>query len=418
MKIVLAYSGGLDTSVALKWLQDRYSAEVIAFCANIGQFEDMGQIEEKAWKTGASKVYVEDLRHEFILEYAFRALRAHAAYEGKYLLAAPLGRPLIAKRMVEIALAEGADAVAHGATGKGNDQVRFYSSIVALAANLPVIAPVIEWEMRSRADEIAYARQHGIAIPLSDDKLYSIDTNIWGTSIECGPLDDLSLAPAAEVYQITTPPAKAPETSEDVTIGFDEGVPTSLNGRICDPLELVETLNELAGRHGIGRIDILENRLVGIKTRGVYESPAGTVLHMAHRELENLVLDRDTLHFKEMISQKYSELVYYGLWFSRLRRSLDAFIDGDQKRVTGEVSLRLYKGTATVLSRESCLGMYNPSLSTYDAHNTFEQSAGRGFCYIWSMPQRVAALSKSEENVQPGLLASVRLDPETKIDRT
>ena len=389
MKIVLAYSGGLDTSVALKWLQDHYSAEVIAFCANIGQYDDLEEIESKAIKTGASKVYMEDLRDEYLRNYVFRALRANAAYEGKYLLAAPLGRPLIAKRMVEIAHSEGANAIAHGATGKGNDQVRFYTSVVAQDPNLRVIAPVIEWEMKSRDDEIEYAKKNGINIPVTSASPYSIDTNIWGTSVECGVLDDVTLPPPEEVFQITKSPLEAPNSPVEIGIGFLNGSPISIDGEEMDPVKLVSLLNDIGKEHGVGRIDIIENRLVGIKTRGIYESPAGTILHLAHRELENLVLDRETLHFKEQISQRYSELVYYGQWFSNLRESFDAFVDHTQQNVEGDVTVRLYKGGVTILSRKSDHAMYDYKLSTYDTQDVFDHKAGQGFSYVWSMPNRV-----------------------------
>lgn len=389
MKIVLAYSGGLDTSVALKWLQDHYSAEVIAFCANIGQYEDIKEIESKAVNTGASKVYLEDLRQEYLQNYVFKALKAHAAYEGKYLLAAPLGRPLIAKRMVEIAHLEGADAVAHGATGKGNDQVRFYTSVVAHDPNLRVIAPVIEWEMKSRDDEIEYAKKHGINIPITSASPYSIDTNIWGTSIECGVLDDVTIPPPDDVYQITKSPLDAPNSPVELSIGFRNGNPISVDGEEMDSVKLVSLLNDIGKEHGVGRVDIIENRLVGIKTRGVYESPAGSILHLAHRELENLVLDRETLHFKELISQRYSELVYYGQWFSDLRESFDAFIDHTQQYVEGDVAVRLFKGNVTVMGRKSEHAMYDYKLSTYDTQDIFDHKAGQGFSYIWSMPLRV-----------------------------
>ncbi|MBN3950380.1 MAG: argininosuccinate synthase [Nostoc sp. NMS7] len=391
MKIVLAYSGGLDTSVALKWLQDRYSAEVIAFCANMGQFELLEAIEAKAQKIGASKVYLEDLREEYLGEYAFKALKANAAYEDNYLLAAPLGRPLIAKRLVEIAHQEKADAVAHGATGKGNDQVRFYSSITALDPTLRIIAPVIEWEMKSRNDEIEYAEKHNIDISISVDKPYSIDTNLWGTSIECGTLDDIKSSPPDAIYQITTSPLLAPNEPCDIAIGFAQGIPISLNDQSLAPVELITQLNEIGSKHGVGRIDILENRVVGIKTRGVYESPAGAILHYAHKELEKLVLDRDLLHYKAQVAQTYSKLVYYGLWFSPLRKALDAFIDDTQSRVTGSITLRLYKGNIIILSRDSQYAMYDYSLSTYDVEDQFEHQAGQGFSYIWSMPLRVKA---------------------------
>jgi argininosuccinate synthase len=390
MKIVLAYSGGLDTSVALKWLKEEYNAEVIAFCADIGQREDLSAIEAKAYATGATSVVVEDLQEEFLKNYCIKALQAGAVYEDRYLLAAPLGRPLIAKRMVELARSECADAVAHGATGKGNDQVRFYTSIVALDPSIPVLAPVTEWAMKSRSEEIDYARSRQIPLSLTEDRPYSIDTNIWGSSIECGPLDDISQRPPEDVYQLTSAPERTPDKPVTVSVEFYQGVPVAFNGRMCPLIDIVRELNELGGTHGVGRIDILENRLVGIKTRGVYESPAGTVLHAAHRELENLVLDRDTLHLKADLARKYSELVYYGLWFSPLRQALDSFVSVTQMRVTGLVELQLYKGGVTAVSRRSQNAMYDLAFSTYEQGDSFDHASGKGFAYIWSMPIRVA----------------------------
>jgi argininosuccinate synthase len=389
MKIVLAYSGGLDTSVALRWLADTHKAEVIAFCADIGQKEDLRAIEEKARRTGASKVFVEDLREYFLTEYVFRALAAGARYEGEYLLAAPLSRPLIAERVIRIALAENAGAVAHGATGKGNDQVRFYSSFVALAPDLKVMAPVIDWEMKSRDDEIRYAVRHGIPVSAESGPDYSIDTNIWGSSIECGPLDDLAEPPPEDVYQVTRSPIAVELPPEDVSVGFRAGRPVSLDGTELTPVSLVTRLNELASNHGIGRIDIIENRVVGIKTRGIYECPAGTVLHLAHRELEKLVLDRDTFHLKSMLADRYATLVYDGLWFSPLRYALDQFVEYTQQRVTGEITVRLFRGQATVRARHSPFALYSDALSTYGAGDVFDHTAGRGFAYVKGLPLRL-----------------------------
>jgi len=293
MKIILAYSGGLDTSLALVWLQKNYDAEVITFCANLGQFEDLADAEKRALRNGAVKTYFEDLRHQFVDEYAFRALKADAVFEDKYYMAASLSRPLIARRLVEIAEAEGAEAVAHGATGKGNDQVRFYAGITALNPNLKVIAPLMEWDLKTRAAQIAYAQEHDIVIPAFKTSPYSRDTNIWGTSVECGPLDDITLSPPEEVYAITQSPESAPDEPELIRIGFEQGVPTQLNGDRLGPVDMVDRLNVLGAKHGIGRIDIIENRLVGIKVRGVYESPGAAILYQTHRELENLVLERD-----------------------------------------------------------------------------------------------------------------------------
>lgn len=391
MKIVLAYSGGLDTSVALHWLQERYRAEVIPFCADLGQLEDLSTVAETAESTSTSQIRLEDLRREFLSDFVFRALKANAAYEGRYLMAAPLARPLIARRLVEIAHEVKADAVAHGATGKGNDQVRFYSSIVAHDPDLRVIAPLMEWDLKSRNDEIEYAKAHGIPVDASLSKPYSTDTNIWGSSMECGILDDLSASPPEEVYLMTASPQEAPQEGEEIEVGFEQGVPSTLDGQPLDAVSLVSRLNRVGGRHGIGRVDIVENRLAGIKTRGIYESPAGLLLHRAHQELEDIVLDRDTLHHKRMVARQYARLVYFGLWFSPLRQALQAFVDHTQSQVTGRVRLGLYKGNVTVLARESDSAMYDYGLSTYDDDDRFDGTAGEGFSYIWSMPLRVKA---------------------------
>jgi argininosuccinate synthase len=389
MKIVLAYSGGLDTSVALKWLAEKYKAQVIAFCADIGQKEDLKTVEEKAWRTGASQVVVEDLQEYFLTEYIFRALTAGARYEGEYLLAAPLSRPLIAERVIKIALSEKADAVAHGATGKGNDQVRFYSSFAALAPDLKVLAPVIDWEMKSRDDEIQYALNHGIPVSTEGGPPYSIDTNIWGSSIECGPLDDPATPPPEDVYQLTKSPVKVNLPPREIAIGFNFGRPVSLDGVELPAVALVKQLNEIAGQYGVGRIDIVENRVVGIKTRGIYESPAGTLLHLAHQELEKLVLDRDTFHLKTALGDRYATLVYDGLWFSPLRYALDAFVDYTQRRVTGVITMRLYNGQAIVRTRQSRFALYSDALSTYGSGDSFDHTAGRGFAYVKGLPLRL-----------------------------
>ncbi len=394
MKIVLAYSGGLDTSLALVWLQKNYDAEVITFCANLGQFEDLAEAEKRALRNGAVRTYFEDLRHQFVDEFAFRALKADAVFEDKYYMAASLSRPLIARRLVEIAEAEGAEAVAHGATGKGNDQVRFYAGITALNPNLKVIAPLMEWDLKTRAAQIAYAREHDIAIPAFKTSPYSRDTNIWGTSVECGPLDDISLAPPEEVYAITQSPESAPDEPELIRIGFEQGVPTQLNGDRLGPVEMVERLNVLGAKHGIGRIDIIENRLVGIKVRGVYESPGAAILYQTHRELENLVLERDVFQYKALVSRKYAELIYDAKWYSALRTSLDAFFDEIQQRVTGELTMRLYKGSVTTAARSADNSLYHLDFASYESDEGFDQTAGSGFAYIWSMQSRVSGLRR------------------------
>lgn len=386
MRIILAYSGGLDTSVALHWLEQRYRADVIAFCADIGQSESLAQVRRRAEAAGAAEVRIEDLTDRYLRSFALPALQAHARYEEKYLLAAPLSRPLIAARMVELAAELGADAVAHGATGKGNDQVRFYTSVRALNPSLQVIAPVLEWELRSRQDEIDYAERHGIELGVSGKSPYSVDTNIWGTSIECGQLDDVTLPPPADAWQWTRHPAEAPDHPVRVTIGFEHGVPVALDGQAMDLTDLVKRLNTIAGAHGVGRIDIVENRIVGFKTRGIYEAPAATVLMRAHSELEELVLDRETLHYKRGLAARYGELVYYGYWFSDLRAAFDAFVGSLQVRMDGEVTLELFKGNCTVLSRASTRSRYSRNLASYESEDVFDHSAGGPFAYVWALP--------------------------------
>lgn len=386
MKIVLAYSGGLDTSVALHWLKQKYDAEVIAFCADIGQLESLDDVGERALATGASKVYMEPLTDRFLADFALPALQAHARYENKYLVAAPLSRPLIAQRMAEIARAEGADAVAHGATGKGNDQVRFFTSVTALDSKLKVLAPVIDWELTTRESEIEYARKHGISISVTKENPYSIDTNIWGTSIECGELDDISRRPPAEAWQLTTDPVAAPDTPKRITIGFECGVPVSIDGEKLSLTDLVKRLGAMAADHGVGRIDIVESRIAGFKTRGIYEAPAATVLMAAHEELEALVLDRETLHFKQSMASRYAELVYYGYWFCDLRTAMDGFVSALQSGVTGEIVAELYKGTVVVTGRSSPNSRYSSSLATYETGDSFNHRAGSGFSYVWALP--------------------------------
>lgn len=394
MKIVLAYSGGLDTSVALKWLQKNYQAEVIAFCANLGQPESFEDIRHNALAAGAAKVYIEDLREEYLRDFVYKALQAGALYEGRYLMAAPLGRPLIARRLVEIAHQEQAHAVSHGSTGKGNDQVRFYSGVVAHDPDLRVIAPAIEWELKSRADEIKYAMEHGIEIPVTPERPYSMDGSLWGTSTECGCIDDYTQAPPADAYQITRSPLESEDDPIDICISFEKGIPIAIDRIHYSPIELVTKLNQIGGISGIGRIDIVENSLLGMKSRAIYESPAGTILYKAHNELEDIVLDRETLHYKALVAQKYAEMVYYGLWFSPLRYALHSFVEYTQSLVTGEVTLRLYKGNMIVLKRESQFALYDPTLSSHDDNDRFNHPSGEGFAYIWSMPSRIACRRK------------------------
>ncbi len=390
-KIVLAYSGGLDTSVIIKWLKERYDYDVIAFIADLGQGENVEAIRRKALKTGAVKAVVKDCRREFARRYVLPALQAGAIYEGKYLLATALGRPLIAEHLVGIARREGAAAVAHGSTGKGNDQVRFDVSVMALAPRLKIVAPVREWELKSRDEEIAYARKHGIPVPVTKEKPYSIDRNLWGTSIECGVLEDPWVAPPDNIFTSVTLPRLATDKPQEVEIGFRRGTPVSLNGRKMDLVSLIARVSRLGGRHGIGITDLVENRLVGIKSREIYEAPGATVLHAAHREIESLVLDRETLHLKEMLVTKYAELVYYGWWFSPLREALDAFVASTQRFVTGQVRLELYKGSCRPVGRKSLYSLYDRGLATYDEGDSFDHKAGEAFSKIWGLPLMTGA---------------------------
>lgn len=390
-KVVLAYSGGLDTSCIVRWLKER-DYEVICFVADLGQGlgkgEDLGKIEERALSAGASKVYIKDLQEEFIKDFIVPALKANAIYEGKYMLATALGRPLIAKYLVNIAHREKAEYVAHGCTGKGNDQVRFEVTIGILDPKLQVIAPVREWEFKSRDEEIEYAQRYNIPIDVTKKKPYSIDRNIWGISIEAGVLEDLEKEPPEDAYLITKTPSQSSVYPKYVEISFENGVPRKLDGKTCKLKNLITELNELGGALGIGRSDMVENRLVGIKSREVYEAPAATILYAAHKELECLVLDRETAHFKEIIALKYSELVYYGLWYSTLKKSLDGFVDVTQEYVTGKVKLKLSKGSCIAVSRQSPYSLYKKELSTYGAEDKFDQKLAEGFIKLWAMPYK------------------------------
>ncbi len=393
-KVVLAYSGGLDTSVILHWLKETYGCEVITFTADLGQGDDLSGIEAKALATGASKAYVLDLREEFVRDYIFPTLKAGAVYEGLYLLGTAMARPLIAKYLVEIAHREGADAVAHGCTGKGNDQVRFEVSVKALDPDLAVIAPWREWDLRSREDEVAYAKEHGIPLEgISEESIYSRDGNLWHLSHEGGPLEDPWWEPGDDVYLLTAAPESAPDEPEYVVLGFEAGIPVSLNGKGIPPVELISALNELGGKHGIGRVDMVENRLVGMKSRGIYETPAGTMLYAAHQALEHLCLDRETLHYKELVAHKYAELVYYGLWFSPLKEALDAFVDATQRTVTGTVRLKLYKGNCTVVGRKSPYSLYHEGFATFGADEVYNQRDAAGFISLFGLPLRIRAMA-------------------------
>ena len=389
-KIVLAYSGGLDTSCIVKWLVER-EWEVICFVADLGQGmtgESFSAIKERAMSAGASKVYVKDLQDEFVNDFIVPALKANAIYEGKYLLATALGRPLIAKYLVEIAHKEKAQAIGHGCTGKGNDQVRFEVTTGILDPKLEVLAPVREWEFKSRDEEIEYAHLHNIPIDVTKKKPYSIDRNIWGISIESGVLEDLETEPPEDAYLITKSPTRMSSYPKYVEIDFEKGVPKKLDGKVMKLKNIIEHLNEVGGEHGVGRADMIENRLVGIKSREIYEAPAATILHTAHKELENLVLDRELAHFKEMIALKYSEMVYYGLWYSDLKNALDAFVNSTQKNVTGSIRLKLFKGNCVAVGRKSKHSLYKKELSTYGEGDKFDQKLAEGFIKIWTMPYK------------------------------
>jgi argininosuccinate synthase len=395
-KIVLAYSGGLDTSIIIPWLKENYSCSVIAMVADVGQGDDIDAVVEKAHKTGASKVFVEDLREEFLTGYVFPALRAGAVYEHKYLLGTSLARPVIAKHQVEVALRENATAVAHGCTGKGNDQVRFELAYQALAPELKVIAPWREWTLKSREDCLDYAGQHGIPVTASREKIHSRDRNLWHLSHEGGELEDAGNAPLPSTWQMTRSPQEAPDKEEQVSIGFEKGTPVSVGGMKLDPVALVELLNEIGARNAIGRIDLVENRFVGIKSRGCYETPGGTLLVAAHRELEALCLEREVAHFKQHVSLKYAELVYFGQWFTPLRAALDAFVSTTQTEITGTVILSLYKGNISVVCRQSEHSLYRTDLSSFTMGDSYDQKDAAGFIRILGLPSRTRARTRVE----------------------
>lgn len=393
-KIVLAYSGGLDTSVAIKWLKEIYGAEVIAFCADLGQGEDLEAVREKALKTGASKVYIEDLMDEFVKEYIFPMLRANAVYEGSYLLGTSIARPLIAKKQIEIAEKEGADAVAHGATGKGNDQVRFELAYYALKPDIRVIAPWREWPFNSRQSLIDYAERHDIPVAATREKPYSTDRNIFHISYEGGILEDPWTEPPSDMYTMTVSPEMAPDRPVYVEIKFDKGNPVQVNGEGLSPASLLERLNSIAGENGIGRVDMVENRYVGIKSRGVYETPGGTVLHIAHRAIESITLDREVMHLRDSLIPRYAELVYYGYWFSPEREMLQRLVDDVQEDVTGSVRLKLYKGNCQVVGRRSPKSLYHPELATFEAEEIYNQKDAEGFIKLNALRLKVRHLLK------------------------
>ena len=395
-KVVLAYSGGLDTSVIIPWLKENYGGcEVIACCADIGQGDDMQAIHDKALRSGASKCYIADLTEEFLTEYVWPTLKAGAVYEGKYLLGTSFARPLIAKKLVEIAKQEGADAIAHGATGKGNDQVRFELTVKALAPNMAIIAPWREWELLSRTQEIEYAKAHNIDIP-TDNKKYSMDKNIWHLSHEGADLEDPANEPQDSMYLISKAPKDAPDEPEYVTIDFEKGEPVGVNGTKLGAVELLEELNKIGARNGVGIVDICENRLVGMKSRGVYENPGGALLYYAHRELEYLCLDRNTYHYKQQVAIRYAELVYDGMWFCQLREALDAFVNSTQQTVTGQVKLKLYKGNIISAGSTSPYSLYSQEFVTFEHDDVYNQADATGFINLFGLPLKVRALMQEK----------------------
>ena len=393
-KVVLAYSGGLDTSVILRWLIDIYGCEVVAFCADLGQGEELAPVEEKAQAVGASAIYIEDLREEFVREYVFPMLRANTSYEDGYLLGTSIARPLIAKRQIEIARQEGADAVSHGATGKGNDQVRFELTYYALEPHITVIAPWREWDMQGRADLIAYAEERQIPIPVSREKPYSTDRNLLHLSFEGGILEDPWREPYEDMFVLSVAPENAPDQPEYIEIDFVAGDPTAINGEALSPASLLAKANELGGKHGIGRCDLVENRYVGMKARGVYETPGGTILHTAHRALETLTLDREVVHLRDSLIPRYAEMVYYGYWFAPEREMLQAAIDESQKNVTGTVRLKLYKGNVMVVGRKSDRTLYNPEVASFDESGEYQQADAEGFIRLNSLRLRIRRLAQ------------------------
>ncbi|MBU5450322.1 argininosuccinate synthase [Acetivibrio sp. MSJd-27] len=400
-KVILAYSGGLDTSIIIPWLKENFDYEVIAVCGDVGQGKETEGLEEKALKTGASKLYIEDLREDYVENYIFPTVKAGAVYEGKYLLGTSHARPCIAKRLVEIAKKEGAVAICHGATGKGNDQVRFELTIKALAPELKIIAPWRMWDIKSREEEIEYAKARNIPVPVTKEENYSMDRNIWHLSHEGMDLEDPWNEPQYDkLLQLMVTPEKAPNDAEYVTIDFEKGNAIAVNGEKLSPLKIVEKLNELGGKHGVGIDDIVENRLVGMKSRGVYETPGGTILYAAHKELEYLCLDRQTMHYKEQIANKFAELVYDGCWFTPLREALSAFVDETQKTVTGTVKLKLYKGKATPAGAKSPYSLYSEDFATFEEDEVYNHKDAEGFINLFGLPLKMRALmlEKNKEN--------------------
>jgi argininosuccinate synthase len=391
-KVVLAYSGGLDTSVIVTWLKENYGCEVVCFTADVGQGEELAGLEERAKQGGASKLIIMDLRHELVIDYIYPLIHSGAIYEQKYLLGTSIARPLIAKKLVEVAEQEGADAIAHGCTGKGNDQVRFELGIMALNPDLQIIAPWREWDIQSREDALVYLDAHGIPFPDNNPSLYSRDRNLWHLSHEGGPLENIAEAPGEDLYLLSNTPENAPNQPETVEISFEQGNPVELNGQVFSPVQLIEKLNVLGGTHAIGLVDMVENRLVGMKSRGIYETPGGTILYKAHQELESITIDRETAHLKELLAGQYANLLYYGQWFSPMREALDAFFNVTQKVVTGKITLKLYKGNLVVMKRESPYCLYREEFATFGHSPVYDQGDAEGFIRLYGLPLKVQAL--------------------------
>lgn len=392
-KAVLAYSGGLDTSIIISWLKENYGCEVIAMCADVGQGDEIEPLREKAIKSGASKIYICDLKEEFVRDFVFPTLKAHAIYEGRYLLGTSFARPLIAKSLVKIAEEEGADAVAHGCTGKGNDQVRFELTVKRLNPDLKIIAPWRLWDIKSREDAIDYAQARGIPVPVTKKDNYSMDRNLWHLSHEGSDLESPANEPDYDrILKLTVSPEKAPDEPTYVEIEFEQGIPVKVDGKALDPVALISYLNDVAGRNGVGIADLVENRLVGMKSRGVYETPGGTVLYVAHRELESLCLDRDTYHYKELVAARFAELVYYGQWYTPLREALSAFIDATQGNVTGRVRVKLYKGNCIPAGAESPYSLYSEEIATFGRDDVYDQKDSEGFINLFGLPLKVQAM--------------------------
>ena len=397
-KVVLAYSGGLDTSVILKWLIETYGCEVIAFAADLGQGEELQGVREKAMKTGASAVYIEDLREEFVKDFIFPMLRANAIYEGTYMLGTSIARPLIAKKQIDIARQVGADAVSHGSTGKGNDQVRFELTYLALSPQIKIIAPWRIWDLSSRNTLIEYARKHGIPVPVTQAKPYSSDRNLFHISFEGGILEDPWKEPEEDMFVLSVSPEKAPDKPRYIEIGFRNGDPISVDGQEMSPATLLHHLNQIGGQNGVGRVDMVENRYVGMKSRGVYETPGGTILHVAHRAMESITLDREVMHFKDTLIPKYAELVYYGYWFAPEREVMQTAVDETQKNVTGSVRLKLYKGSCSVVGRQSPYSLYRPDFATFEEDSVYQQADATGFIRLNALRLRIRAMAKGNKN--------------------